>query len=672
MATFKITGPDGKSYRVTGETAEGAFQALQQHLGTATAPQAESQQSIDGRQALSDLTQEAANSGDGIGRNVDSFMRGAADVVSLGFADEISAAGGALTGVGGEFGEYRKNLRRERIKQYQRDSSDPVASLAGRIAGGVTGGLGLARAGLSPTANAINRGASLGRVSAASAGEGAILGGAHGFGSGEGDGRIKSAGIGALVGGGVGLAAPAAVAGVTKLVAPIAAPVMARIFPERYAERAIGEGVRRSGMTVDDIAAALGRSQADEQGMFTVADAMGNSGQRMLSTVARTPNNERQAVVEALQARQAGQGDRLSNFLAQGFDAPDTAAQRAASLTAQRTAAANANYGAAREAAGTVDPSAAIQSADDFLTPGATRLMNPGNNIADDSVEAAVRRARSYLTDGDSVLTDFNAALRAKQEIDAMIEGASPTIQRQLIPIRNQLDDALARASDPYAAARDTFRQQSLAIDAVETGRNAASGRMRADDTVPAFQRMTEPEQSAFRAGYADPLITRVESASMSPTTNKARSLVTPKTGAEFPAFAAPGRADQLAARIMREQRMFETANQAMGGSRTADNLADASEMSKFDPGVMSKLLRGDPIGAVMDGGRRLLGEAQGMPPRVVEQVAQVLMETNPQAARQLLSGGISRLSRADQVRARFIASMISSGAAGAGRLGAP
>ena len=38
MATFKITGPDGKVYRVTGDNAEGALSALQQHLGASAAP----------------------------------------------------------------------------------------------------------------------------------------------------------------------------------------------------------------------------------------------------------------------------------------------------------------------------------------------------------------------------------------------------------------------------------------------------------------------------------------------------------------------------------------------------------------------------------------------------------------------------------------------------------
>lgn len=147
-----------------------------------------------------------------------------------------------------------------------------------------------------------------------------------------------------------------------------------------------------------------------------------------------------------------------SEFLADGFDATDTAAQRTASLTAQRGASANANYGTAREAAGIVDPTSAIQAADDFLMPGASPVMNQSNNIADDSIESAVRRARSYLT-------DFNAALHSKQEIDAMIEGAKPAVQRQLIPIRNSLDEALGNASEPYAAARNTFPVEVHARD---------------------------------------------------------------------------------------------------------------------------------------------------------------------------------------------------------------
>jgi len=57
MATFQITGPDGKKYKVTGENAEGALKALQQHIG---APQqAQSPQMQDANAQLSALTQKA-------------------------------------------------------------------------------------------------------------------------------------------------------------------------------------------------------------------------------------------------------------------------------------------------------------------------------------------------------------------------------------------------------------------------------------------------------------------------------------------------------------------------------------------------------------------------------------------------------------------------------------
>lgn len=39
MATFEITGPDGKKYRVSGESAEGALAALQKHVGGSATPE---------------------------------------------------------------------------------------------------------------------------------------------------------------------------------------------------------------------------------------------------------------------------------------------------------------------------------------------------------------------------------------------------------------------------------------------------------------------------------------------------------------------------------------------------------------------------------------------------------------------------------------------------------
>jgi hypothetical protein len=598
---------------------------------------------------------------------------GAADILGVGFGEEAAATlGSALTGTPRD-----RVLAQMRMKQTQAQEQNPGSYLAGQIGGGIAQGVGLAGAGLSMGANAVRSGASLVRTAGASALDGLILGSLHGAGSGEGmEGRAKNAAVGGGLGLGMGAAAPYAVAGVQAAARPLIAPIMARLRPETYANQAMGEGLKRSGMTADDIANALTRSQADDQAMFNVADSMGHSGQRMLSTVARNPNNMRQTVVDTLTDRQMGQSDRLVRALAEGFDAPDTAAQRTAALTAARGATANTNYEAARQGAGAVDVSGALAQADDILRPGVNRLASPASGIADDSLEGAVRRAQRLLTDGKSNLSDFSSVLRAKQEIGDMVEAARRTGKnnqaRILAQINGKLDEALEASSSGYRAANDTFRQQSRAIDAIDTGAAATSGRTRATDNIAKFQGMAPDEQAAFRSGYADPMIARVEASSVSPTTNRARPLMTEKTGQEFPAFAAPGKGDQMGRRIAREQRMFETANTALGGSKTADNLADAAEMSKFDPGVMMNLLRGRPAAAAMEAVSKLANEAKGMPPSVMDRIAKTLLETDPALARKMLQDAGTRSAQLDGRRALAQAILVNMQSAAAGRVATP
>jgi len=51
--------------------------------------------------------------------------------------------------------------------------------------------------------------------------------------------------------------------------------------------------ITESGETPDEIATALQQAEAEGQGNFTLADVLGNSGQRMLSSVARAPGEGR-------------------------------------------------------------------------------------------------------------------------------------------------------------------------------------------------------------------------------------------------------------------------------------------------------------------------------------------------------------------------------------------
>lgn len=675
MATFQITGPDGKKYRVSGENAEGALSALQQHLGGQQVRREENPneglpygQPPEGMTfnpatgQMEDLRSEANPNIPKMGR-LNSAALGIGQGTGFNLMDEAVAGASALTG-----GDYDYDLARMREMERRAAEDHPVMYHGGMIGGGLGTGLSVAGLGGSFAANAANSSGSLGRVALGSAADGALFGAASGFGAGEGvEGRAYGAGLGAVGGGAIGGATPYVVAGLQAAVSPFLRPFLSRRDPAAYAARAMNDSLRRSGMTIDDISNALARSQADDQGMFTVADAMGHEGGRQLSTVARTPNDMRQQVVETLTGRQAGQGDRLSTFLADAFDASDTAAQREAALAATRKATADANYGVAREGARAVNLNNAIDEID--------RLLGRDPILGDTALSAGplgprLTALRDQLQKGGEQLIDFDRVLNIKSDLYQQMQ-RNPSVANDMRGVYGLLDEALENSSGAYRAANDTFRQQSKAIEAVDTGRRAASGRMRSADTVQQFNRLSPEEQAAFRAGYVDPLIARVENSSISPTTNKARSLMTPKTGEEFPAFSALGKGEQLGNRIAREQQMFETAHAALGGSKTFDNIADASEAAKFDPGILMNLFKGRPIAAALEAAGKLANEAKGLSPEVTSQLASALMSTNPAAARQLVDAG-AKTAAENELR-RAIVSMIIGEAGGAttGRLGA-
>ncbi|EJC66146.1 hypothetical protein Rleg5DRAFT_1853 [Rhizobium leguminosarum bv. viciae WSM1455] len=662
--TFDIDAPNDDAVRAAVRQLQG------QQPAAAAAPQ-----------QLSSTPQPEKSTLEKVTGNINSFGQGIVDMVGMGYADEIGAGidyAGSHVLPWRDAKTYDQALADTRGEQEQAYEEHPAANFAGKVTGALWGAGRLAKAGLSPTANAIKAEAGLGRVTAASAKEGAVLGAISGFGNGEdgGGNRLVNAGVGGGLGLGIGAVAPAAVAGLTQVVKSAAAPLIAPFAPNGYVRDALATALRRAGQTPEGITNNMRAAAADGQDMFNVADAMGYTGERLMSTSARVPHDNRQPLAEALMARQAGQGERLANNLAEGFDTFDTAGRRIADRTAQRAAEANELYPAARANAGPVNVTPVLEEIDRTISPGVNQVVNPRDRIANDSIEGALTRVRSMLSDGNSQVTDFDTLFRAKLDLDDMIQRAegqgAGNRAHYLSRVQGLVDQALADASDGYVGARDAFARASRRMDAVDAGSAASRISRRAQDTIPEFEAMPPGEQVDFRAGYIDPLIARLEGASSSPTTNKARMLQTPKFEAELPAFAAPERGGQLADRIAREQTMFRTANAALGNSKTADNLADAADMNQFDPAVIGRLVRGDPIGAITTGLSKALGTLTGQPPSVVERLSRVLMETNPDVALDVLRAGTQQLSRNDQLRARLVSALVESGAAGVPRLTAP
>lgn len=130
------------------------------------------------------------------------------------FLDEANAATAALmhTATGGAMGApYDETLAYNRARDRAVDRDYPVASFAGKVAGGIAGGGAALRAGPSAISATVGGplsfvapAATAGQRIAQGAGIGAAYGAAQGFG--EGEGGIGNRAESALVGGGVGLA----------------------------------------------------------------------------------------------------------------------------------------------------------------------------------------------------------------------------------------------------------------------------------------------------------------------------------------------------------------------------------------------------------------------------------------------------------------------------------
>jgi hypothetical protein len=451
-----------------------------------------------------------------------------------------------------------------------------------------------------------------------------------GYGAVSAAGNDQDIGRGAMFGAAGGAIAPAIAQGAAK-VFDLGKAVLGKGNQSR-AYQAIMDAISRSGKSVDDISADLLQAADDGQGAYNLADSLGNSGQRMLSGVARSPGDARQVIADTLMSRQAGQGDRLTNALVEGFDAPMTAAQKAASLKAGRSATAAVNYPAASAGASPVNLTGAIESLNKTLR----RDPILGDTaLSQGPMGARLTALRDRMQKGGEQLVDFDEVLNIKSDLYRQMK-RNPDAAADFKEVYGLLDNALEGSSNAYRKANDTFAKQSRVMEAVDTGKGAASGRVRAQDSIPQFKALGADEQAAFRTGYSDPMIAKVQSTGGA-LTNKVRPIMTDKTGLEFPAFAAPGKSDQLGRRLAREKTMFETGNAALGGSKTADNLADSAEIAGFDPSMIRNALTGNWKQMAIQGITKSANAIQGRNSATRDLIAKALLGTGADAPKNIL-----------------------------------
>jgi len=600
------------------------------------------------RSELSQITQNASpeNKG-GFARELDSFGRGAADMMSFGFADELAAAGGALTGIGGDFGDYDRNLRVQRIIQDQRDMADPKASTAGRIAGGVTQGLGLAKNGVTLLGR-LPATAGLGAKVGAGAAEGAAYGGAYGFGSGEGTSdRLSGAAGGAAAGALIGGAIPAVVAGARAAAKPVVDAVSARINPGKYASQKIAERLSNSGMTVEQAARRM------EDGGLSLADVGGKTTRNLLRTASNIPGKGADRISTQLTLRQMGQGDRLKAVVGRTLADPDgyMAAKEDIAATAQRLA--KPLYDQAYRT-----PVHYSETLEGILqTPAGKTALAEAEKLAANEQVPFQQLFINVAKDGKSAtavrVPDTRGWDYIKRAMDDMIDSGTDSITKKatndariITNLKNKMLAEIDRVNPAYAQARKAWGGQQSLDKALEFGRDAM--KLSPEAVRRQMAGMGAAEKEAARAGAAEWIRNAIDQRNFTQNAilkffsnrqqyKNLRSLF--DNDEQFKTFRQA---------VFAEAKKRSTYEAVKGNSTTAAQLADMMETGGLQEGfnAAKTAVTSGPVTAILQwvGSRlRMLG---GFTPEVADSIAQKLMAASPDKVRQVAQE-LSRLESA-------------------------
>ena len=367
------------------------------------------------------------------GRTIDNIVRAGANSMTFGLADRFAGGMDALTG---RAKSYSEGVNAQHAETEARRKEQPAAAVVGDVAGGLTGGAGLVKSGVT-LAGRVGPGL-LPRVLGYGA-EGAAYGAAHGAGStysGNPMDYVEAAKKGATTGAVIGGALPVAGA--------IAGPV--------YRAGAAFLGPRVEGASRGASAMLRAAAQADEAGLRTLP-AMGpdamlvDAGPAMLGLgqgAGTGTGSGRTALVQALQARDARTGQRLAEALDTNLGPSPVPSRVEAHLSGDR-AYAGLGYEPVLQNARPVNTRALADQLDNIAQVergGAQRAARQVREMLDGQpLRNAHPGARPPLDDNPATL------LNTRQAIDGMMATeADPNTLRVLDQARRAVDEELARA----------------------------------------------------------------------------------------------------------------------------------------------------------------------------------------------------------------------------------
>lgn len=699
MPTFQITGPDGKQYRVSGENAEGALSALQQHLGPA--PIAEPSPVAPPAPESDKYQQAAVQERDALkAQGIDTgagYTRRLAQGATFGLADEAVAAAttpfemikhGTFSPVEGyNYAKARENL----ILNDARENTGITGAIAEGVGGLATGGA-LSKAGLLPTAR-LAPGASLLKKVGVGAAEGAGLGGIYGAADGEGvEGRVvgglQGAGMGLIAGGAFPLLSQGAASGYRAFQNARAGSEVAKqtgVSPEVL--RMLGNTLEADGTL-----SARGVANMDRAGSQAMLADAGPNARAILDTAIQRGGPGGVAAREAIEARANLSSNNIVNSLNQNLGSPQ-------GVTATQTAIRQGSAGARSSAydaayASPIDYAATSgQALEDLIKsrvpPSAIRDANAlmrleGNSskqilakLGDDG--SVAYESMPDVRQIDYITRALNQAAQSGDGAGAL--GGQTPLGRAYQGLSHEIRDTLRGQVPAYDAALKAAADPIQRSKAVELGSKLLSPSMTRDAATQAVKGMTSAEREALAQGVRsniDDAMARVTRTVQDGNVDareavKALKDLSSRANKEKLALAIGGeKSGKLFADLDRATTSFELRASVAENSKTYARQATDRRIKEItQPNAVEKVLQGEPVNA----GKRIVQLLTGRTPEkitaredaVYSQIAKLLTQPRQQAVP--LFRSIDTLKSADlqnQAAANRIARLLSKNQAAA------
>lgn len=611
MATYKITGPDGKVYEVT--APEGATEAevlayAQQNAAPKPALPAPLAPVTTGQAVL------------GTARNI---LQGA----TLGFSDELEAAiakgldisglPSSITGVpsGLTTEQYRQMLENQRLAVSQQY---PTLSAGAELAGAVIPAFLTRGKSLQATpATGLEVAPSLGRQALEGAGLGFLYGGTTAAGKAEGSlaDRIAAMPEGASLGTLMGVATPLALAGGKKAVEfgrSLATGDRAAEASDK-AKQLILESLRRDEITAPQAAARIAELEAKGVPDVMLPEVAGRATTQRLSAAANFPGGGIDTVAEKLIRNVQNQSTLLPQYLSQAFGVKGgNSSQMVDSIIASRSAQAAPLYNKAYFA----DPQGTVLRY--VNDPKVNELLKlPQFQTAAKEATDLLRAEGAIPANASVGLTPTVQNLdRIKRGLDELINketdavtGKMTELGRIYVGKKNEFLNAIDNAVPEYKAARAAYAGDTESINAIKMGRqviNASDDQWR--DITKRLAAMPASNRGLAAFGALDELGLKLDAAAQIPGGARApdlTQLLTKVRNARRIEQFIPSMAERKLYRERLEalQSKASVKNAVISGARSTPLRAEMQDLTEgATSGEISSLAVGNPLPAIARG----------------------------------------------------------------------